>query len=231
MSELGDAIPLLLTAKGSFYWALTMLCAAATAVIHFVNDRNRAAIDTALARGKRGPPIGLFEACGASGCIAPERPLTVPERLWCYDDRYLRTFVKRASSQATAFGDDALSRYVRPTLLWNDFAFAIALAMTIVLLSLGLAPLLPWQPASGHIGLALACLGLGYGAADMAEDCRLARLLRARGVAIAPSAAAAANWMTRLKLVLISLSIIGLALFWVLVLVSRFALPRLPSAS
>jgi hypothetical protein len=69
------------------------------------------------------------------------------------------------------------------------------------------------------LALLCGCMGILYGVADVAEDVKLTSTLRYR--TIDPAEAAAANVLTRIKLVTIVLSIVGALVFATLSAVTR----------
>ncbi len=214
----------LLGPKGVLFWLVTAAAALATVIIFAINTRSRDAVDAALREAANGhAAIGIFELCGpgASNAIH-DKALVAPERLWCYDEAYLDTFVEVAAKSTTSFGDRALLRYVRPALVWNDVAFAIALSLFSVLALLGIAPFLSRQPWSSYLMLIFASMGVCYGVADVAEDWKLLTILD-NGAPVDPTGAASANALTRVKLVTISISIIGGATFLLLSLVAKLS--------
>ena len=194
----------------------------ATAIIFLINAGNRDSIDEAMKMAANGTSsIGMFEYCSAANRQPVEkRALVVPERLWCCDSGYLDQFRKIASEHKTELGNTALQRYLRPTLVWNDVAFAVTLAIFTAMAAVGIAPYLPGQPWTGYMMLVLACSGLIYGIADLAEDWKLLAILE-KGAPVDPADATEANTLTRIKLVTITLSIIGGAMFLLLTLMSN----------
>jgi hypothetical protein len=221
----------LLSVKDVDFWITTFGVALVTIAIQCLNERNRAAIERAMAlAGHGGHPIGCFEWCGKRDMDTFGRRLTIPERLWCYDDRYLKIFIASASAQPLWTGGKVLTRYVSPTLLWNDVVFAISLACLTVVLALGVMPLLPWQPWGARIGLAMAAFGMLYGIADVAEDCVLAAVFQ-KGAAVGHGEAAIANALTRLKLISITLSIFGALAFSGAERLTRIAVFRMAKGS
>jgi hypothetical protein len=200
----------LLGPKSGLFWLATAAAALATSIIFAINARSRDAVDAALRKAANGhAAIGMFELCGPGAANAVhDKAILAPERLWCYDEAYLDTFVDVAAKSTTSFGDSALQRYLRPTLVWNDVAFAIALSLFTVLALLGIAPFLSYLPWSGYLMLIFAAIGVCYGVADVAEDWKLLTILD-KGTPVDPTEAAAANALTRIKLVTISFSVIG----------------------
>ena len=159
----------------------------------------------------------------------------MPEELWTYDSYYLKRFANSASAAPMPDGRTALELYFKQILFW-DIVFAIALALFVALFDFGVATALLPHPYASSILLLLAGMGVLYGAADVAEDLKLASILsgwhrthrsEAQGSPseeprkptlgqIDSGEAAAANVLTRIKLVAITLSVIGLVIFLVL---------------
>jgi hypothetical protein len=221
MMNIPTLTDVLFAPKGFVFWCVTGAAGVAAAIIFFINASNRDSIDEAMKIAANGAsPIGMFERCSAANSQAVQkRALAVPERLWCYDRGYLEQF-SAISSQKTRLGDTVLQRYLRPTLVWNDIAFAAALALFTALTAVGIAPHLPGQPWTGYLMLVMACSGFVYGVADIAEDWKLLTILE-RGTSVDPADAAEANRFTRIKLVAISFSGIGAAMFLLLTLMSN----------
>jgi hypothetical protein len=200
--------------KGVAYWAVTLLLGLAAAAVYLANAPNRTAIDEALgdAAGRDRPFLRMTALCGADiAHLLQTHALRPPERLWCYDKSYLESFRKTASAHQTKFGDTILARYLRPTLIWNDIAFAVLLSLFTALAAFGLASHAPW-PWTSYLMLAFGCLAIVYGIVDVLEDWVLARLLDGSSE-IDAAAATAANTLTRIKLASLSLSVIGALAF------------------
>ncbi len=79
---------------------------------------------------------------------------------------------------------------------------------------------LRWKPWSGYLMLFFAAMGLLYGIADVAEDWKLKAILDPAAPVDADDANVA-KWLTRAKLVTITLSGIGVATFELLQLVAK----------
>jgi hypothetical protein len=188
MLAVSGLIEALLAPKGMVYWLVTVAVGAVAAAVFLMNVAHRDTLGDAL---------------------------TAPERLWSYDAGILDKFIADARVIDTRFGDNALAHYVRPTLLWNDLAFAVALAVFIALAALGVAPLLPWQPWVARVMLFMALMGVLYGIADVAEDWKLATILD-KGPSVDPVDAATANLLTRIKIATNILSGIGVVMFLLL---------------
>src|SRR5262249_26376996 len=123
--------------------------------------------------------------------------------------------------------------------IWRwDIAFAVALGLFAALLDFGIALGLSSHPYASRTLLLCGCMGLVYAAADVAEDLKLASILSNRGAVPAaspaedavgvsadphhvdPGEAAAANFLTRIKIVSLTLSVSGAVIFVVLSIVS-----------
>ena len=126
--------------------------------------------------------------------------------------------------RACRAGSPALHYYVRAILRGLDLWFAVGLGAFVILADVAIADALntayPLWARAAWIG---ACMGLVYLAADVAEDLKLASILdrAAAGgddavAAVDAGEAAAANMLTRVKLVSITLSGVGIAVFLVL---------------
>lgn len=182
-------------------WSIvgSVISGAATIGFYQANARFRAAVDEAVA------------------------PWTVPERLLRrYDAQYLIDFRAIALARLTASGKPALDVY-RSRVLPIDLGFAIAL---------GLFGLFGWLLAI-HFAASTLMLAVGlfggfascvYAVCDLGEDILLRRLLDPEG-SVAEQAAQKAATLTRMKLIFITLSVIGALTFLMLMLVSRMAKP------
>ena len=112
-------------------------------------------------------------ACNASGNPA----MRIPERSWSYDAHDLQTFANVA--QHVRIGrQSALDFYVHDILKRSDICFAIALAAVtaFVCCEIAVAPLrcvlFNWA------ALPLGAMAILYGIADVAEDLKLASILK-----------------------------------------------------
>jgi hypothetical protein len=176
----------------------------------------------------------LFLVTGAMrrrlDAVLQRSQLAVPERRWSYDQGYLIQFlnVLHAASQRSPERDDWLA-YYRRRILVLDIIFAVIFAAFIALGS-GLIAAHParalWIPRAAST---TAALGLLYGLSDVLEDITLKRMLRhaerefelrsrdpsrEEDVAVADAAQTdAANMLTRLKVITLTASVIGLAAF------------------
>jgi hypothetical protein len=167
--------------------------------------------------------------------------LDPPERRPTYDQNYLIAFIEDARSQDIANGRSALDFYAETILAW-DIWFAVAFAVFIALAGLLAADWLAAWPWAARACLVLACMGILYGMADVAEDLTLRKIFRhaeelaamrrmrssmtpsteasdAKYAALDDAALAdaaqtdAANALTRLKMVTITASLIGVFVF------------------
>jgi hypothetical protein len=212
--------------------ALGALLLLATIVTFFFNAGQRAQISRALKSGPNRKPLRLFDlSYGNVGAKLEQRDLVVPEELWTYDADYIERFAKAASRADLPNRQmTALALYIGPVLRW-DVAFAVALGLFIAIVGFAAAALMD-EPLLGGPLIFCGSMGLVYGAADVAEDLKLISILRdwhaeARrhsGATIGEHAdlridggeAAAASALTRIKIITITLSIVGLAIFLVL---------------
>lgn len=208
--------------------ALAALCAIfllVAIVTFFSNERRRAAIAAALDQhGKK--PLAMFDlAHGDAEAVLQQKSLVVPERLWTYDRYYLDRFAAAAHASRVHGSKTALALYAGPTLNW-DIVFAVALGLFVALAEFSIAAALFACPLLSGAVLVFAGMGLVYGAADVAEDLKLVSILKDWQRANARSGAApthvdggeaaAANALTRIKLVAVTLSVGGVAIFAIL---------------
>lgn len=214
MGNFPGYIQILLAPKGLAFWFVVLVAAIATTIFFFMNVANRDAVDdTMKVASGTNTMIGLFDLCGPHRTrIEQSRAFSPPERLWCYDNEYLDKFKAAASSRTTIFGDTGLAHYVRPTLMWKDIGFAIAMAAFTTSAAIGLAGLLPWQPWAGYMMLFAALMGGFYGIADVAEDLKLIAIFQ-NPEPVDPGDATTARTLTRLKIATLSISGIGTVAF------------------
>jgi hypothetical protein len=141
----------------------------------------------------------------AAWAAAGNAKMGIPERRWTYDAQDLERFARTAQPVGL------LRPYLR--ILWtSDLCFAVFVATV--------SAYIWWRIAVTPVGYAFvnwAALPLGamailYGIADVAEDLKLASMLKYPHT-IDQAEAAATNMLTRVKIVTISLSLIGLAIF------------------
>jgi hypothetical protein len=228
---------LLQTFLGSMYWQVTGAALLVAIFAFLANMPHRAAVDAALKVQSGGkPPLSFFDlSSGDADAAKTRKTLVVPERLWTYDNRYLDDFARAASSVHVSRYGTALKRYIKQTLRW-DILFAIALGLFAALFDSGVATaLLPYHLYTSCALLLLACMGIVYGAADVAEDFKLASILddwccihdspggdSAKEI-IDRGEAAAVNFLTRVKIVAIILSGVGVLVFLALSLIAKHA--------
>jgi hypothetical protein len=192
---------------------------AATAVTFFITARDRTQIDQALAAASIGKePLEIFDLSRGDAAGMMERKVVVPpERLWTYDEHYVESFALTARSVIVRH-HTALDLYLKSTLFW-DVLFAASLALFVALFWAAVA-FADWAPVSlARVALLCGAMGIVYGAADIAEDIKLGTMLRHTKVDAAE--AAAANVLTRIKMVTIALSIVGWLVFAGLHVVNR----------
>jgi len=216
----------------SIYGGLT-LCALALAIMaFFYSAKARVAVDAAIDGRSHRKPLGLFDLSRGDPAVAlATHRLVVPERLWTYDEAYLERFAQAALHARTRRGSAALDDYVRVILRGLDLYLAVGLGAFVVLVNLTIADFLadPLWARAAWIG---ACMGLVYAVADIGEDLKLASILGRAATAgddaigaIDPGEAAAANLLTRVKLVSITLSGVGMALVAVLSAIAAVVIP------
>jgi hypothetical protein len=152
-----------------------------------------------------------------------QRAVSVPERQLRYDADDLNAFKNLLGTQTRPGFENALRFYLRPTLIWNDIIFAIALGGFV---AASWFWILAAFDVTGHLrgGLvALAAMGPLYSISDVAEDLYLERIL-SRQEPVTPGEASFALSLTRAKFATIVFSIQGGVVFEVLSLV--FPLPH-----
>lgn len=159
--------------------------------------------------------------------------LAVPERRWSYDQDYMVRFIETISSRSNAMTKPKkswLGLYER-SILGLDIAFAICFSAFIIATALTIAVWCGGIPWITRAAIVFNAMGIVYGFADVAEDLKLRgifrhaqRILKIRAVgsndsfetALADAAAVdAANALTRVKLLTIAASAVGL-LAWVI---------------
>lgn len=245
--------------------ALGIVCAgllALTAVAFLLAAKRRALIDAALKTSSSSTRLGTFDLSGKNAFELMERKdPAIPEELWTYDNFYLQKFAE-AAEKARVTGGTALGLYIGPTLRW-DIVFAISLALFAALSEFALATLLLQHrhELMGCAVLFFACMGFVYGAADVAEDLKLAYILKDwrreeaeaksrskasphddrddsgdskhEEVHIDGGEAAAANALTRIKFITICLSVLGVVVYQALSLIAAasFRTPASPTRS
>jgi hypothetical protein len=197
------------------------------AVAHFVAAKRRAAIDAALKGSRNAGRLRMFSLARNDAMDTLEQTnLAIPERLWTYDNFYLEKFARAAHAATLPRGGTALESYTGATMK-ADIVFAAAFGLFLTLFEFDIATfLLKQYPTVSGAVLFFACMGAVYGVADVAEDLKLISILKdwcsapADGAAdhihIDGGEAAAANALTRIKIVTIILSTLGCAVFLIL---------------
>jgi hypothetical protein len=141
---------------------------------------------------------------------AGNKDILIPERCWNYDAYDLQQFAARARN--VRIGEEtALQFYIAHILKRSEILFAITLASITAYLCyiIAVSPM-PYQVLS-WIAVPCGAMALVYGAADVAEDLKLASILGHPEIDRAE--ATAANMLTRIKQVSLTLSVVGLAVF------------------
>ncbi len=211
----------------SLYGQLTLAALALTIVAFAYSAKARAALDVALDGDGdvQRRPLRLFDLShGDVATMLQVRRLVAPELLWTYDEAYLERFAQAAMHARMRNGFAALHYYVQVILRRFDIPLAVGLGAFAILVDLALSNALsadyPVWSRAAFIG---ACMALVYMAADIAEDLKLAAILGSAATpgedavgAIDPGEAAAANMLTRVKIVTLILS--GVAVVVVLAL-------------
>jgi hypothetical protein len=224
----------------TLYGLLTLAALALTLVAFWYSARARAALDAAIDGGGdvQRKSLRLFDL--SHGDVAKtlgKRRLVEPELLWTYDEAYLERFAQ-AAMHAQIKGRPALRYYVQVILRRFDVPLAVGLGAFAILVDLALFAVLsadyPVWSRAAFIG---ACMGLVYMAADIAEDLKLATILGHvvkprddKAAQIDPGEAAAANMLTRVKIVTLVLSGVGVVVVLVLSAVAAifFRPPKAP---
>jgi hypothetical protein len=223
-----------------------LLCATLfviTAALFLIAGAKRRGLNVLL-KSAAASPNSLVSARPQLGFFTPWRPgspaaLAPPERRWTYDQDYMIAFVNALERGRGDLGMPGLRYYARP-ILRMDTWFAVFFAAFIVCTGLLATDHLgewPWIARAAVLG---ACLGAVYGVADVAEDVKLRSILMhaervtgARKLQDAPSSRTehddssepetadaaqvdAANALTRIKLVMLSASVIGGLAFGIL---------------
>ena len=127
----------------------------------------------------------------------------------------LNTFIAKARSRQTADGKNSLELYTHPTLLWIDVGFAVFCGAFAALFWLTFLEVLPDYRFVKSTLLFLIAMSVMYGVIDVAEDLWLARLF-SRDAQVSKFDGFVACALTETKIVTISLSVAGGALFKVL---------------
>jgi hypothetical protein len=196
-------------------------------VAYFVAAKRRAKIDAALKGSRNAERLSTFNLARSDAMnMLEQKYLAIPERLWTYDGFYLERFAKEAHAARLLRGGTALDCYMGSTMN-SDVVFAAALGLFVAFFQFDVATvLMPRYPLISSVLMFCACMGAVYGAADVAEDLKLMSILKdwhgagAEGatghIHIDVGEAAAANALTRIKIVTICLSILGGVVFLIL---------------
>jgi hypothetical protein len=131
----------------------------------------------------------------------------IPERCWTYDARDLEVFANAADHAGM------LRFYVNTILRGSDVCFAIALAAVTAFIWYWIAVTPMEYRIVNWAALPLGAMAILYGIADVAEDIKLASILNHRQ-SIDRADAAATNMLTRIKMVTLTLSVIGVLIFF-----------------
>jgi hypothetical protein len=137
--------------------------------------------------------------------------LEIPERLWTYDAADIEDFAKRAHPREVE-RREFLEFYATAVLRQSDLAYAVALSSitACIWFEIALTPL-SWAWLN-WLAWPAAAMAIIYGVADVAEDLKLAAML-GHWQRIDPAEAVALNMLTRIKMMTLALSIVGLAIF------------------
>jgi hypothetical protein len=146
-----------------------------------------------------------------------QKQVPFPEPRWNYEVGGLREFVDAVRRREPG----ALEFYVEKVLGVSDRWFAVMLAGFTASLWLCVALLPPpgwleWAyPWLAWLAAPLGAMAILYGISDLAEDIKLVAILRHPG-RIDPAEAAAANMLTRIKQASLGASLLGAAVFGVI---------------
>jgi hypothetical protein len=138
----------------------------------------------------------------------------IPEKCWSYDAHDLEVFAD-AAQHARIGRRSALDFYLYNILKRSDICFAVALAAVTAFAcyEIAVAPLR--CEALNWAALPLGAMAILYGIADVAENLKLASILK-HPQNIDRADAAAANMLTRIKITALILSVIGVAIYLVI---------------
>jgi hypothetical protein len=155
--------------------------------------------------------IFVWNANRRAAMAAVAKDLKIPERLWTYDAADIADFAKAAvSRQVERRG--LLEFYVSAILRQSDLAYAVALSAVTALIWFEIA----YSPSVWTwltwLAWPAAAMAIIYGVADVTEDLKLAAIL-AHPAIIDPAEAVAVNMLTRVKMMTLSLSLVGLVIF------------------
>ena len=147
------------------------------------------------------------------------RSLPIPEKRWSYDARDIEEFAGAAHRAGM------LDSYRIAILRRSDLCFAIALAAITAFIWYRIAVTsMDWQILN-WAALPLGAMAILYGIADVAEDLKLAAIL-SHPESIDNADAAATNMLTRIKMVTLTLSVIGAVIFGIIWLLETWAVRR-----
>jgi hypothetical protein len=150
---------------------------------------------------------------------AGNRSLPIPEKRWTYDARDVEEFAGAADRAGM------LDSYRSAILHRSDLCFAIALAAitAFVWYQIAVTPtdfqILNWA------ALPLGAMAILYGVADVAEDLKLAAIL-SHPQSIDAAEVAATNMLTRIKMVTLTLSVVGGVIFGIIWSLETWAVRR-----
>jgi hypothetical protein len=150
----------------------------------------------------------------------------IPERLFSYDALEIKRFADVARRFAIGHRN-ALAFYRDVILRRSDIGFAIALASTTAFICFKLAVWPMPFALMNWIAVPLGSMAILYGIADVAEDLKLASILD-HPDQIDRAEAAATNMLTRIKIISLSLSVVGVVIFLVIQVFERLAQKALP---
>jgi hypothetical protein len=156
---------------------------------------------------------------------------SIPERLWTYDSALMTQFIESITPRGSDGARDCgwLAFYAGP-ILSCDIAFAASFAAAISLTGVFLMSDVTMPIWLVRLAPICSAMGLVYGAADIAEDLKLRRIFRdaqrhldalasvdATDRRLCDAASVdAANVLTRVKVVSLTLSVIGLVVWTIL---------------
>jgi hypothetical protein len=208
----------------SAYWQSCAVAFVLMAIVFFVNARRRATVESALGEGMQRGPLRMFDLNhGSTEDALKSKHLIVPERLWTYDEQYLERFARVAAESAIRGEGSALRLYLGAILRRWDFLFAVLLATVVGLIDFGIAKTVAdIHPSWTRVAILAGCMAILYGAADIAEDFKLVTILRMPDE-IDAGEAAAANFLTRAKLVALTASGFGIAIYLTLYAIAAAA--------
>jgi hypothetical protein len=180
---------------------------------------------TAVRRHKMGSAITF------DGTVTPEFT-TAPERRWTYDHDYMIHFLGILCRRAPDKNPSRWLEFYAGPILELDIAFAVSFATFIVFTSLLIAFYFGATPWLLRVSFVTSGMGIVYGFADVAEDLKLQSILLNAAkiylkqvyampdapeepeIELADAAEVdAANALTRIKIVAIALSLVGLVAF------------------